>query len=256
MKKYSCHDKHYKVILFQAAVITLLFHMAMLYSFVYKPPIKKTGQTTGRKIIIFNPIGNGSEQGQEMARWLEYHNPSLIAHPNYNNGYGVISRRQKIRSAINDQKPIVPQYSLINPPQKFKSLSSGNEMKIDSNSRFVGYQTVAIRPLPASSFKSTPQNYPLFKLSNGQYIDGILTTEELKYHHLSTAKTTNNTILKVVVATADMMPKIKIKQSCGIAKLDHLAIRKLLLNRQLLLKTAKTTAKRLFISVIWRGVKR
>jgi hypothetical protein len=255
MKKYSYHDKHYKVILFQAAVVTLLFHMAMLYSFVYEAPIKKAGQTTGRKIIIFNPIGNDNEQGQEMARWLEYHDPSLIAHPNYLNGYGVVSRRQKIRTAIDDLKPIAIPHSLINPPQKFQSLTSGNEMKFDSNARFVGYQTVAVRPRAASNSISAPQNYPLFKLPNGQYVDGILTTEELNYHHLSTAKTTNNTILQAVITSADMMPRITIKQSCGVAKLDRLAIRKLLLNRQLLFKTAKPTAKRLFISVIWRGVK-
>lgn len=162
-----------------------------------------------------------------------------------------------MRKALKDLSPTVQNSPVIPQPKKFVSLGSGNKIKVDNNSRFVGYQTLAVRPLHSVNLKSSPQNYPLFKLSNGKYIGGILTSEELKYHNLSTNKTTGNTVLQTVVPVAGMMPRIAIKSSCGIAKLDHLAVRKLLLNRQQLIAAHNSKpGKILQLTIIWREVKR
>ncbi|MCF6175514.1 MAG: hypothetical protein L3J71_07090 [Victivallaceae bacterium] len=257
MKKYSCHDKHYKVILFQAAVITLLFHMAMLYSFVYKPPQNTTVKNHGKQIVMFNLNSQNSAQSRGIAKWLEYHSPSLIARPDAVNGYGAASIRPKMRAPVNGLQ-VKPQPAPVMPvSQKFEFLSGGNKLKVDKSSRLVGYETLAVRSLPATvSPSATKISYPLLKLSTGKYIAGILTAEDLKPYKLTLETPVGVTQLQIALPAADMMPRIKIKNSCGIAELDHMAVRKLLLNRETLNLAVQSTGGRLLANIIWREVKR
>jgi hypothetical protein len=256
MKKYSCHDKHYKVILFQAAVITLLFHMAMLYSFVYEPPKTGTVKHIDRQIAMFNPTDNKSGNSREIAKWLEYHNPGLISRPDNINGYGAASKRQKMRTPIKDIIVLDPSGSAVPQPKKFEFLSGGDKLKVDNSSRLIGYKTLAVRPLSATTAQPVRKiSYPLLKMSNGKYIDGILTVEDLKQRKLSTDKTLGATRLQVVSSAAGIMPRIRIKDSCGITELDRLAERKILLNRKKLTAALKT-GDTLFVDIIWREVKR
>jgi hypothetical protein len=257
MKKYSCHDKHYKVILFQAAVITLLFHMAMLYSFVYEPPQNNTVKTHGKQIVMFNLNSQNSAQIQGIAKWLEYHSPSLIARPDAVNGYGAASIRPKMRAPVKGlhvKTQVTPEMPS---PQKFEFLSGGNKLKIDKSSRLVGYETLAVRSLhSAVSPPATKISYPLLKLSTGKYIDGILTAEDLNPYKLTPETPVGVTQLQIVLPAADMMPRIRIKNSCGIAELDLMAVRKLLLNRETLNLAAHSTGGRLLADIIWREVTR
>lgn len=256
MIKFSYHDKHYKVILFQAAVLTLLFHIAMFYAFVYKAPPNNCVQHIGRQIVMFNPTSNDIVQSQAMTKWLAYHNPSLIAHPDYVNGYGAASARPKIRPPIKtDNITITAPPPAIMSPKKFKFLSGRNTPKVDNSSRLVGYNTLALPPPPSKVTQLEPKTtYPLVKSSNGQLLNGVLTNADIQQHKLSTAKVRGITRLQLFIPNATLMPSITIKNSCGVAALDRLAVRNLLLNHAKLAAIKKTN-NILFINIIWREVK-
>lgn len=256
MKKYSYHDKHHKVILFQAIVFTLLFHIALLCTFAYKKP-KEPIKKYGKQIVMFNLANNDSQQSRAMTRWLELHDPSLIARPDEIHGYGSIAKRMKMRSPI-QPLPIKIKPALIIPaPYKFEFLRSPNKLTIDKNSRLVDYSTLSV---PSRNF-ATPlpiakRTYPIVKLSTGKYIDGILTAKEIEKYKLGSEKKIGVTRVQIFFNAPGIMPRIITKNSCGMIELDQLAIRKLILNQDKLIKNQFNSGMTLFADINWSEVKR
>ncbi len=252
MKKYSQHNR---VIIFQAIVITVLFHVALFYTFIYKktkiPTVKH-----GKQIVMLNMTNNESQQAQEMANWLKLHDPSLIAQPNDIYGYGSVSKRQKLRNPI-QEVPVKIRSKLMMPrPFNFEFLSGKKELTIDKNSRLVDYETL---PVPLRRFADSPlipkRSYPLLKLSTGKYIDGILTGKELKQYKIPSGAKTGITKLQIIRGDAGIMPRIVVKKSCGTPELDQLAVRKLMLNQDKLMTKSLNNNPILFANIIWFEVK-
>ncbi len=255
MSRYSQYTRTYKTILFQALVITVLFHLALLYSFIYRPGRKTVSAPQRRHITLLNLDRSSATVNSEMLRrWLIYHNPNLFARPDYRYGYGAISQDVPIRPPVADIVLPKPLGEILPLPEKFNFLKADKRLKFDNNSRWVDYATLGVRTLPLPKFQH--HSYPLVKLSDGRYLDGILSNEELQYRNLTLNGKEGVTRLRITLPeNPAMLPRIMLRQSSGNRKLDRLAIQKLLLNQSRLYPLPVPQEKHLAADIIWHEVK-
>ena len=235
-------------------MITLLFHLALLWGIAYKPVRIGKKRIHRKQVVLLNLADNHFPGVGAFKRWLIYHSPSLFAKPDYNYGYESLSVRNAIRPPI-DNIAIDQSYAALIPaPDKFSFLPLDDKAPFDSSARFVDYATLPIQKLPVPPPAHHP--YPLVKLSDGRYLDGILTFEELQYRHLMPSVKIGITRLRVMLSGTDLLPRVVIEKSCGNPKLDRLAVQKILLNQQALTSSHSALGKVIYVDIIWREVEK
>lgn len=244
-------ETHYKTIVFQAAVITVLFHMALLYSFRYSPPAKAVPATKSQQIIMWNTAG-AHPQSKAFNNWLEYHDPTLISRPGKAYGYGAGLRDFEVRRSIKDMPKTEEQSETVN-FKEFNNLPEGQRLETDISERFVYYRTFGIAPGTQQEIAAPQLKYPVVKTDSGVLLKDVFADESV-IRKAAAVKLTNPTRLNVIYQGKDFMPRITVAESCGSAGLDTFAVRKFMLDQRILdgLKLKKGDTTRL--NIYWKEV--
>lgn len=214
-----------RMFFFYAALVTVLFHLALLLLFKCeaKPEQKKTVDSTFVSMLCLN--SSKPERNELLQDILEYGNPTLFTVPDEKYGYSSLVFRKKTVAYMQD----LTSYTLLDDDEDFKPEDFRMfRDNLNENSYVPEFPSYAFI-LRNQKRKATVQiEYPMalskFNKELPRFFSGM---EQLK-EKIKLLNPRTDTVIRIYESGTDIMPRIKLAESSGILELDQLALRTLL----------------------------
>lgn len=221
-------NSYQRIIVAEAFVITVLFHMALLFLFSYKPLLLRSNDNKTQKIAMLNLDDHEKSSMKELAAWLEYHDPSLLSRPDQKFGYAGLCRNPDFRTPL----PDLPRDKNMEPLMvfdKFKKLAPENPLKYDMCARFINYTPT---PLPKGkkdleSLAIAQGKYPVAVYGGGAELKPFFETQ-LPENLREIAAVAKPSKISLAFQGEGLMPRATVEESSGNHELDSAAIKEIL----------------------------
>lgn len=236
-----------KLIIAEALMIAVIFHLVLLVSFDYAPQKAKLSSQEEPIISLLNMPDTKSPAGKELLNWLEYRDPSVVSSPYSKYSYSATNRKPAFRKPLPDQP--LPE-AMPSPPKvsfpRFEKLSANTNKQYDAAFHFINYSTVPPAVEQTDSSKvAIPPKYPLSLLNNSIPVELEL---DSSLAELGKEVSAEPTLVKLYPGEQeDLMPRIDVMSSSGSQTLDMAAVRALLLKTK---ELSRSTPQ--FVTVYWR----
>lgn len=240
-----------KIIFSEAVLITVLFHAALIFLFTYAPVTTSTKDRQDQKFVMLNFSGERNPELDGMAKWLEYHDPSLIARPNSRYGYDILCRKPEFRRPVPDT-PGRENSAIHAGTIKFNPLAPEPALKNNSYSRMIDYQPVQLpkpRKAAAGNVAGKIRAFPM-AVSDGNELKTFF-PNGVPSGLQDLTQTANPSRVEIRFQEGDMMPRINIEESSGSPRLDSAAVKEVIANSEQLKRNAPGQES-VKVIVIWR----
>ncbi len=201
------------IIIIQAAVLALVFHLVLALGFYYKTP----PQAVSKVKPLFNymvSLDSSQKSVSQFNNWLKYQDPSVFIKPNSKYGFSATPHQSKFDSGAKDGKTIDFPDKLSRPEYKL----ANSRLSPVASTSFAGYIPTPPRPEKIFPVPSAPSKYPVV-LDERRKIMLIPEFKNLKLQDVS-----GPTALKLIVGGDKFFPRVVLKKSCGRKDLDLQAV--------------------------------
>ena len=219
-------DKRYRlVIAVEALLITLLFHLVLLFGFRQdgEKPMEETA--VYRRISMLPAGGRGEMTYAHLAAWLEYNDPTMIAKPNERYGYSGLTALHGWR----DNRIVVGPEAEARQPDfvlPLRRKAEADHAGLTMNDWLAAYCNAPGRTAV------TPVSLPfprVFNSSGKELWRGIFDGSEAELsREINRLPPVGGTVLELGNGSSDRLPRYQIRSSCGNRQLDLLALRKVM----------------------------
>lgn len=227
MEKAERRRRHYmRIVIVQAVFVTVAAHFLLLLLFRYQSQ-KTVAPSEGRAgIRLFNLAANSPERQQKIRNWLDVHDPSLIARAD--SPHSAVARLLPTPHPTvpdlerGDATPELPERQV---PQPVALKVAGESLPLPSQEYSEKMAPDALR-FPALSITDFPRI-----LVNGKRV-ALPVSDEMK--SLSRAVNADRTVVELRTDDAGGAgdSRFLVTHSSGSSRLDMLAVRMLLANRE------------------------
>jgi hypothetical protein len=239
-----------KIIFSEAVVITLLFHLSLVFLFSYSPVTASAKNNRVQKFVLLNFANEHNREMDDLAKWLEYHDPSLIARPNSRYGYDVLCRKPATLRYLPDAT-WQENAATYTKTMKFSTLAPAPALKVNSFARMIDYQPVPL-PIPQKNVKSAPginQSFPVAVIDGDVLKNFFPNGTPAGIQDLIT--NANPSRIEVKFSDENLMPRISVESSSGNQRLDNAAIKEVIANAEQLKRRA-SGGEPVKVIFIWR----
>jgi hypothetical protein len=255
MNKCISSEKEKKTnrkIFVSALILTVLFHLIML--FIFQPPVngKTQGRLQEKKIIMISPATKAVILNKSLKNSLEYGDPTLIAKPDYRRGYSAVLPNVKIKknepeyTPGNERDPLVLQ-------EKSRFKTQNKPVIIH---RFDSRQYFSVPPPPCPKIKSGPVQYPVWLNGENRERTQFFPESEMSgiKKEIKTFYPLKETVFILEKKSSGLIPGIKMTVSSGVPSMDKKAFRALfLICAEAPEKIFPDNCGRTEIRLIWHG---
>ena len=220
-------DKRFHLIIVaQAVLITVLFHLLLLFGFSESSEKQIEETVAYRRISLLPTSGNGEMAPARITPWMEYNDPTLIAKPNDRYGYGHLLAAHGWRPNLDAFGPVAPARR----PAFAASGWTSPENSAANDIRPMNDWLAALGRYPVRPLSSSPVNYPrVFNRAGTEVLRGafdrVMPDIAQEFKRLPPVSAT---VLQLTTAGAvddERLPRYQIRSSSGNRQLDLLALR-------------------------------
>lgn len=213
-----------------AGIVTIVAHTGLALLFSIPDKTVEFAKLHNLQQVVLLPLnGDIPYDKRNLLDWLYYANPEIFK-PDLKIRFNSLSGLRAPEADI----PLVT-HRLLNPmPEEkgnFKELPVLEEISAKKVSRLWDYDPAPVPKLSFSINARPLSEYPHWKESSGKSLSQLFTEiESTKIRkEVEELKPRKTTVLKAVFYGTTLFPRVKIVSSCGIDKLDKMAVKTLLI---------------------------